>query len=100
MFTMSPLCSTSLMGTLRPLIFAPVQVAPTCVWMSKAKSSTVAPRGSLRRSPAGVKTKISSEVLSVSMRLAIWLLLVLSSMISRSRASHSSLRLLLPFTPL
>ena len=57
--------------------------------MSKAKSSTVAPSGSFRRSPLGVKTKISPDDGRESNRCAsAW---GVFSINSRRRPSHISL---------
>ena len=41
-------------GTMRPLIFAPVQVSPTTEWMAYAKSIGVEPRGNWITFPIGV----------------------------------------------
>ena len=66
--------------------------------MPKAKPSSVAPTGSLRRSPLGVKTKISPDAGLASKRCASeW---VVSSISSRRRPSHISLVWAPWFTPL
>ena len=86
---MSPLCSSSRSEAARLFTLPPTHVEPRLVWISKAKSSSEAPSGSLRRSPLGVKTKISPEAGLASKRWASeW---VVSSINSRRRLSHCSL---------
>jgi hypothetical protein len=53
--TTSPFWMAVLSGTIRPLMREPVQVFPTSVWIMKAKSTGVAPRGSWMTLPIGVK---------------------------------------------
>ena len=59
--TWSPFCSLWFSGTSLWLTFAPIQLAPTSVWISNAKSSAVALKGNCINAPFGVKIKISSE---------------------------------------
>ena len=54
--TLSPLFSTWRSEAFLPLTLPEMALAPTRLWMAKAKSSSVAPSGSLRISPMGVKT--------------------------------------------
>ncbi len=87
--TMSPLRSTSRMGTARLFTLPPVHVEPRLECMSNAKSSTVAPSGNLRMSPLGVNTNISPDEGFASKRCeSEW---VVSSNASRRRLSHCSL---------
>ena len=87
--TISPLCSTSRIDAARLFTLAPVHVHPRLVCMSNAKSNTVAPSGSLRMSPLGVKMKISPEAGLASKRCVSEC--VVSSSTSRRRLSHASL---------
>ena len=86
---MSPLWSCSRIETVRLLTLPPTHVEPSEVWMSNAKSRSEAPSGSFRRSPLGVKTKISPEAGLASKRCASEC--VVSSNSSRRRPSHISL---------
>ena len=64
--TTSPVLSFSVIFTALPLTLPPVHFTPRLVWMSNAKSSTVAPAGSLRNSPDGVNTKTSLVGIAMS----------------------------------
>ena len=86
--TISPFLSCSRIGTALPFTLPPEQVEPRFVWMSKAKSRTVAPSGSLRISPFGVKINISPEAGLASKRSAMSSFV--SSISSRNRCSHCS----------
>ena len=98
--TWSPLFSFCLSCTFFPFTFAPIHLHPSLLWMWKAKSSTVAPLASLKRSPLGVNTNTSSSYKSI-LNWSITFSESLSgfSSASRTEVSHSSSPVS-PFIPL
>ena len=97
--TWSPLFSFCLNCTFLPFTFAPIHLHPNLLWMWKAKSSTVAPLPSLKRSPFGVNTNTSSSYRSSLNWSIISRSFSVFSSASRIEVSHSSSPLS-PFTPL